>query len=332
MKSRRDFLKETAAGAFLLGAQNKFASAIALNQTTHAGKSRIIKATDESLRGQGNQPDEKRVLALLDRAMAAYTGRDKPVEAWKRILPRDGKVIGLKINCAGSKGISTHPVLIDAIAERLQQAGIRPGNIVVWDLSAKWLESAGFSIKTDPNRVRYYGGDTAGWEEEPVACGPVKIHLAKILTRECAMVINLPVLKEHGMTGVTFAMKNLYGAVQHPQDLHSGRGNPGVADLHRIPVVRNKVWFTVGDAISAQYEGGPGFRPEHVWYPNALIVGEDRVALDTIAWQLLDRKREEIGLPTLEAAGKPPSFIATAADSQHKLGTNDPKRISLMEI
>jgi hypothetical protein len=97
-------------------------------------------------------------------------------------------------------------------------------------------------------------------------------------------------------------------------------------------VVRNKVWFTVGDAISAQYEGGPGFRPEHIWYPNALIVGEDRVALDTIAWQLLDRKREEIGLPTLEAAGKPPSFIATAADSQHKLGTNDPKRISLMEI
>jgi uncharacterized protein (DUF362 family) len=331
MKSRRDFLKEAATGAVLLSSRSNFAVASALNQTTHASRSRIIMARDNALHAQGNQPDERRVLALLDRAIAAYTGRDKPVEAWKRIVPQ-GQVIGLKINCAGGKGISTHPVLINAIAERLQQAGVRPGNIVVWDLTAKWLETAGFTIRTDPNHVRCYGGDTAGWDEEPVACGSVKINLTKILTRECAMVINLPVLKEHGMTGVTFAMKNLYGAVQHPQDLHPGRGNPGLADLHCIPVVRNKVWFTIGDALSAQFEGGPGFRPENIWYPNSLVVGEDRVALDTIAWQMIEHKRADVGLPTLEAAGKPPHFIATAADAAHKLGTNDPKRINLIEV
>jgi hypothetical protein len=47
---------------------------------------------------------------------------------------------------------------------------------------------------------------------------------------------------------------------------------------------------------------------------------------------MLEQKRAEVGLPTLQAAGKPPLFIATAADSAHQLGTNDPKRINLMDI
>jgi hypothetical protein len=97
-------------------------------------------------------------------------------------------------------------------------------------------------------------------------------------------------------------------------------------------VVREKVRFTIGDAMSSVYQGGPGFRPEHLWYPNALIVGEDRVAVDHTAWQMLERKRAEVGLPTLEAAGRPASYIATAADAAHGLGVNDPQRIHLMEV
>jgi hypothetical protein len=37
-------------------------------------------------------------------------------------------------------------------------------------------------------------------------------------------------------------------------------------------------------------------------------------------------------MPTLEAAGRPPRYIATAADAAHKLGTNDPKRINLVQV
>ena len=39
-----------------------------------------------------------------------------------------------------------------------------------------------------------------------------------------------------------------------------------------------------------------------------------------------------MGLKTLEAAGRPPRYIATAADSTHALGVNDPQRIKLVEI
>jgi hypothetical protein len=56
------------------------------------------------------------------------------------------------------------------------------------------------------------------------------------------------------------------------------------------------------------------------------------VALDHTAWQMIESKRAEAGVPTLEVAGRPPRYIATAADVVHGLGTNDPKRINLVEI
>ena len=338
MKNRRDFLKTAATGAVLLGssaAADKLGFAGMLDKHAEAAKSKAVVAKDAALHGSGGGPggqlDDKRVLDLLDRAIAAYTGHHDPVEAWKRIVPV-GKVIGLKTNGLGGKGISTHLALVLAIAERLQQAGVKPGEILVWDRNARDLEACGLTISTDPSRVRCYGSDVAGFEEQPVAFGSASVKLAKILTRECAMVLNLPILKDHGMAGVTFSMKNMYGVVQHPQQLHGGGCNPGVADLNCIPAVREKVCFTIGDAISSVYDGGPGFRPERLWQPNALIVGEDRVAVDQTAWQMIERKRAEVGLPTLEAAGHPPRYIATAADADHKLGFNDPKRISLMEI
>lgn len=331
MKNRREFLRDAATGAALLSAQSKLSLAGMLDQQAGSGKSKVVVARDAALHGSRGQLDEQRVLDLLDRAMAAYTGRDHPAEAWKLIVPA-GKVIGLKVNGLGGRGISTHAALVLAIAERLQQAGVKPGNILAWDRDARSLEVCGLTINTDSSRVRCFGSDVSGYEDQPVAFGSTKVRLSKILTRECDMVINVPILKDHDMSGVTFSMKNMYGVVNNPDELHDGGCNPAVADLNRIPTVRDKVRFTIGDATTAIYEGGPGYRPEHIWQPNALIVGEDRVAVDHTAWQIIERKRAEVGLSTLEGDGRPPRYIATAADAAHRLGSNDPRRISLVEI
>ena len=332
MKNRREFLKEAATGAVLLGTS---AAAEKLAFAAAAGKSKVVIARDVSLHGTGTQPDEQKVLDLLDKAMAAYTGREKPIEMWKSIIPADilaGKTIGLKVNGLGGRGISTHAALTLAVAERLQQAGVRAGNILVWDRGARDIAACGMTVNTDASRVRVYGNDVGGYEEEPVACGSVQIRLAKILTRECAMVINLPILKDHEMAGITFSMKNMYGVVDKPFLLHGNKCNPSVADVNVIPIVRQKVCFTIGDAISSVYDGGPGFKPERLWYPNALVIGEDRVAVDHTAWQMIERKRAEVGVPTLEAVGRKPDYIAVAADAAHRLGTCDPARIRLMEV
>jgi len=335
MTSRRDFLKEAATGVVVLGAQGSQGLARALEQKTEQEKSRVIIARDAALHGPDGKLDDKRVGDLLDRVIAAYTGRKRPVDAWKYIVLQGGakdKVIGLKTNGLGGKGISTHAVLAYAIADRLQQAGVKPGNILIWDRNARDLEACGLTISHDPSRVRCFGSDSVGFEDAIEKWGSTKARFSRILTRECAMVINLPILKDHSMSGVTFAMKNMYGVVERPQDLHAGGCNPGVADLNAFPIIRNKIKLTIGDAMTSVYEGGPGFRPEHLWRPNALIVGNDSVAIDQVAWGILEKKRAEVGLKTLEAAGRPPRYIATAAAETHALGVNDPQRIHVLEI
>ena len=334
MKNRREFLKATATGAAILGssaAAEKLGLAAVLSphadSRVQSGRPRVVVARDPALQGA---LDEKRVLDLLDRAMAAYTGRDHPMEAWKRIVP-PGVVVGLKINGLGGRGISTHAVLVQAVAERLQQIGVPAGNIVVWDRNARDLEACGMAINTGSG-MRCFGSDVAGFEDRQEQCGAAGVRLSNILSRECGFVISMPILKDHEGAGVTFTMKNMYGVIDKPFLLHSDACNPGVADLNTLPAIREKVRFTIGDALTSVCEGGPGFHPEHLWYPNALMVAEDRVAVDTIAWQMLERQRASAGLPTFEAAGREPRYIATAADAAHQLGVNDPKRIQLVEI
>jgi uncharacterized protein (DUF362 family) len=335
MKDRREFIKGAATGAVLLGAQGGMGLARMLAQSAGSGKSRVMVARDAGLHGTGTQPDEKRVLALLDKAMAGYTGRDKPVDAWKNVIPPNvlkGGVIGLKVNGLGGRGISTHAVLVHAISERLQQAGVAAGNIVVWDRNARDLMACGLTInRDDRGRVRCFGSDVSGFEDQQESWGVARIRLSKILTRECAMVINLPILKDHDLAGMTFSMKNMYGVVDRPDHLHGNNCDPAVADLNCIAAIRQKVTLTIGDAMKSVYQGGPVFRPDRVCYPNALIVGRDRVAVDHVALKLLNSHRVEHGLQTLEAAGRTPDYIATAADAAHGLGTNDPKRIEMIE-
>ena len=335
MTSRREFMKEAATGAVLLGAQSGKGLTRVFDPAGDSAKSRVVIARDPALHSPDGKLDEKRVGELLDRAITTYTGHRRPLDAWKRIVLDGGakdKVIGLKTNGLGGRGISTHAVLVYAIAERLQQAGVKPGNILIWDRNARDLQACGLTINTDPGRVRCFGSDVSGFEDTVENWGSSHARFSKILTRECSIVINLPILKDHSMSGVTFALKNMYGVVERPQDLHAGGCNPGVADLNAFPVIREKIKLTIGDAITSVYEGGPGFRPEHLWKPNALIVGEDRVAVDHVAWGLLEKKRAEVALKSLEAAGRPPRYIATAADPTHALGTNDPQRIKIIEI
>jgi hypothetical protein len=328
MKNRREFLKSAATGAVVLGAQAKLGLASMSSQKDDhhdTGKARVVVARDPHVYSSPGQLDQNRVMALLDRAVTSWTGQSNPVEAWKLILGKDlgpDKVIGLKTNGLGGKGICTHFALILAVVERLQHAGIKAGNIVIWDRNHEDLEVCGLSINTDPSRIRCFGSDIAGYEDASVRWGSANIRLSRILTRVCSMVIGLPILKDHSMSGV----------VHWPWQLHGSGCNPGVADLNCIPAVREKVRFTIGDALSSVYDGGPGFHPERLWYPNALIIGEDRVAVDHTAWQMIERKRVEVGMGTLEAAGRPPRYIATAADATHQLGVNDPARIHLMEV
>jgi uncharacterized protein (DUF362 family) len=340
--SRRSFLKQSLAGAALLCAGGA-TEALAAGETVAAGgKSRVVVARDALLRGTGASVDAQRIQALLDRAMQALFGHDHPghppdnppdhaIDAWRKLV-RPGETVGLKVNTLGGRGISTNVHLVEAICQRLQEAGIKPGEIVIWDRESEELERAGFHVAVNAGRVQCFGSDRTGYEQELAAWGSVGSRLSRILTQYCNVLINVPVLKDHDGAGVTIALKNMYGVIHNPNKYHPNGCNPYVADLNMLPEIRGKMRLTICDATTAMYEGGPGYKPEHSWNANALLVSADAVALDYTGWQIIERKRAEKGLKTLAAEQRAPSYIATAADGEHRLGTNDPRKIAVVEV
>ena len=91
MESRREFLKGAASGALVLGAQGAKGLAKAVESQTDPAQSRVVIARDPALHNAAGQLDEGRVITLLDRAITTYTGREKPVDAWKQILALVGR-------------------------------------------------------------------------------------------------------------------------------------------------------------------------------------------------------------------------------------------------
>lgn len=309
--------------------RTSLAAAIAANAAPE--KSKVVIARDPALRPAGGSPDSARVLRLLDRAIESFYGGDSPADAWRKVA-RPGEVVGLKVNCLSGKGAATNPVLVDAICERLQQAGIPQKDIVIWDRLNSDLESAGFRVATRNDRIRTIGNDTAGYDMDLAVYGSAGSLLSKTLTHTCDAVINLPVLKDHGIVGVTLALKNLFGAIHNPNKYHTNAGDPFVADVNMFDPIRKKVRLTICDGLTAQYEGGPSFMPQWSWPYNGLLVARDPVALDYTGWQILERKRAEKGMKPLRELHREPLYIATAADAGHRLGTNDPQRIDVLEV
>jgi len=315
--SRRGMLQACAGAAWIGSGQSK---------------SKVVIARDAGLRAGGSTPDTRRLFNLLDRAVQAFYQRDSALEAWKQIV-RPGEVVGLKVNCLAGRGTaSTNVRLVQAICERLQQAGVPAKQIVIWDRLISDLESAGFRANVFGGHIRCIGNDEAGYEEDLSIFGSAGSLMSRTLSRNCDVVINLPVLKDHGIAGVSMALKNLFGAIHNPNKYHTNVGNPYVADVYMLPPIRQKVRLTICDALTAQYDGGPSYMPQWTWPFDGVIVARDPVALDYTGWQIIEQKRAEKHLPSLRALKREPLWIATAADAQHRLGTNDPRRIERIEV
>lgn len=329
---RREFLKSCAAGALGLGRILSAAEPPAASSASARGRSLVSIAFDSKLREETQQGgiNETRVLQLLDRVVHGLYPAVDPARVWTQVAQR-GQRVGIKVNTLGGRGLSSSVQLVEAICERLQQAGIRAPDIVIWDRDCVELERAGFRIRQGGNQVQCFGTDRVGFEEELASFDSVGSRLSRILTQRVDVLINVPVLKDHDGAGVSIALKNMYGAINNPNKYHPDGCNPFVADVNMLPAIRGKLRLHICDATSACYEGGPAFKPEFIWRANALLASEDPVALDTIGWRMIEHKRAELGLKTLTAEDREPRYIATAADAEHRLGNNDPSRIKLIE-
>jgi len=291
----------------------------------------IVIAQNSVIRDKNENLIGKQVNNLLDRAMENLFQVNKAEQAWQCLF-KENDVVGIKVNCLGGKGISTHIELVEAIIEGLKSAGVLERNIIVWDRANRDLEKVGYRIITDRNKIKYYGTDVAGYTYDIYEYGEVGSHLSNILVKQCTAIVNVPILKDHGIVGITNALKNFFGAIHNPNKYHDFNGDPYIADVNMLSEIRSKVRIIISDALTIQYDGGPPFMPQWAWHYNGLLVGFDPVAIDTIGWDIIEQQRKENRLQTLKQVGREPTYIATAADEKHRLGFNDLSKINVIRI
>ena len=336
--SRRDFLRtlalagvgiSTIAGCATDGATTgRVPTGGGIPNGSQAVRSTVIIARSD----KPAKPDRTALKRMLDAAVPLALGSASADAAW-RTLFKPNDTVGIKVNCI-ARMVPSHPELAWAIADCLMAAGVPAEQIIVWDRDDRELVSAGYSINVDGPGVRCYGTKPGvGYGSELIVAGSVGSRLSKIISRQCTATVNVPVLKDHNIAGLSLGLKNYFGAIENPNKFHTSYCDPYVADLNMAPQIRGKNKLVIGDALTVLYEGGPtDCKPRYMWRYNGLIVGTDPVAVDQIGLMLLEDKRANEGLPTLAEAGRPVKYLDTAADPDHRLGVKDPSKISVVEI
>ena len=292
------------------------------------GKTRVVLVKNPSVINPDYSVKKTIADEMLSGAMFRLTDTSTPEHAWATLFKPDD-IVGIKVNALGGKQIATHPVVVDVIVGGLKRAGVPENNIIVWDRLTDELQKAGYQINRSKTGIRCFGTDTK-YEREPEISGSIGSCFSRILSSQCTALINVPVLKDHDLAGVSISLKNFYGAIHNPNKYHDNNCDPYIADVNKHPYIKDKLRLIVCDAITLLYQGGPAFKPQYAENYCGLMVSRDPVALDTIGIKLIEDCRSEKGLVSLNEAGRPPVHVATAG--KQGLGTSDQNLIDFIKV
>jgi hypothetical protein len=270
------------------------------------------------------------VTTMVNNGVMALTGTATVAGAWQTLLSRvspylSGKRIAIKVNFNNSLGCGTtgtaldalyHP--INAIISGLQAAGVSLNDIWVFDatrpLPSRFIN--GFTNKAQIHFLDSAGGSCGGvsvqaatWDSSEssaivdfTAAGLANQRVPDILadlTTGATYVINVPILRGHGIAGVTLGFKHHMGCIDTPTALHNYIDETGVLahpnshpllDLYRNSNIAGKTILTVGDGLFG-HPWSNTFAPIP-WdtfksalgtdAPNSLFFATDPVAIDCV--------------------------------------------------
>jgi len=325
--SRRDFLKWiTKLCVFSSGMMRTTFSFAgdAQTMTPKNGKAIVVIAKRPEVYSASGELSSPIVKQMLDAGIIKVTGISDVNKAWLSIFKPE-ETIGIKVNAVGGRSICAHHEVAYAVANSLVSVGIKPYRIIIWDRLTEELRRGGYTINRDENAIRCFGTD-GDYEREPETSGSIGSCFSSIISRHCDALISIPVLKDHDLSGISINLKNFYGVIHNPNKYHDNGCDPYIADLNAHPYIKNKLRLIICDGLTAQCNGGPGFKPQWAWKYNGLIFSRDPVAIDQVGYQIIDEQRKIKGLQTLAEAGRFPKHIQTAA--KLNIGIADPAKIT----
>ena len=288
--------------------------------------------------GDGGAPDVRKlginakiVRQMVRESVIALVGTKTSRDAWSKLFgPKD--VVGIKINCLGGRMFSSHPAVVDGVIDGLREAGVRDGNIIVWDRFSRELATAGFAINVTGTGVKYLGTDEPGYgyTREPILHRSIGSFFSMILASKCSAIVSVPLLKDHDIAGASINLKNFFGAIQKPSLYHDDHCDPFIADLNAHPLIKEKNRLVICDGLIGVCDGGPGYNTDGAWKYGGVLASTDPVAIDRVATEIIETQRQKAGKPSLKEAGREPTYIHTAA--QLGLGRDDMDKIETVEV
>jgi len=284
--------------------------------------SRIVEVHSSRVIGEDGAVQNTVIQKMVRLSVEKLTG-EKGRESWKRLFSPDDRV-AIKTNCIAGRRLSTHPQVVNAIVEGLKSAGLDARHIIIFDRTTEELQRAGFIIRHSGEKDGpfCFGTDEPGigYEQEPVIIGEVASCLSRIISLSTAL-INVPVLKDHDLCGISGCLKNNLGSIDNPNKYHPNGGDPYIADINASAPFREKTRLIIFDALEGIFDGGPDYNPGGLWNHGSIMAGTDPVALDMQALAIIEAKRKKEGLKSLKDEGRYPHYLVTAADKEHRLGS-----------
>jgi len=264
---------------------------------------------DDSIDSKGKSLGQAQLDAtqsMVDALLSSLAGG--AANPWPTLIPSLNACtrIGIKVNCLNSF-FPTSPAVVRAIiASLVTKQGVCPNNILVWDrrldeLNNAWKNSMpllqGAQLVGTINSTTDSGGPgyTAPWG----TIGGSTPCLSRIITEHTDVTINCPVLKTHGQSGITAALKNVYGIIDIPGNYHGTLLQTALPEIYRIPQICNSIKLTVVDALQAVTLGDTADRPTMT--PGRIFASLDPLALDCYAYDLINQLRAVRKQPAVDA-------------------------------
>lgn len=279
---------------------------------------------------------------MVDQLVLAATRQTEIGKAW-RSLVAPGDVVGIKVCAAGGRYCGSHLGIVEAIVAGLQEAGVPPARVIVWDREAADLRAAGFVAKRGGYQVRAIAPVTGYDRAAPFAATTLgkliwgdllfqdpgtrdgkrvaaadqvssTSHIARVVSREITKIINVPVLSDESGCGVAGALYNMTvpNVDNWRRFTQPDGGADSIPDLYADEHLGPKVVLTIMDALRPQFASGPRFNPNYSFGCRTIYASTDPVALDAHALRLIEGWRKEARLPPI---GKRAEWLESAAQA-----------------